>query len=69
MGEPAGLPAAFAESGEEIDHGERRTERHPDIAGNSAVNNWSEMGRWESNVCRDPQMLRRELEWIAGKGE
>lgn len=35
----------------------------------SAVNNWGELGRWEFHVCRDPQMLGRELEWIVGKGE
>jgi len=27
----------------------------------SAVNNWGRMGRWAFHVCRDPQMLAREL--------
>jgi type III restriction enzyme len=26
-----------------------------------AVNNWGKLGRWAFHVCRDPQMLEREL--------
>ncbi|GFO62333.1 BPTD_3080 family restriction endonuclease [Geomonas paludis] len=33
----------------------------------SAVNNWGELGRWQFHVCKDPQMLVRELEWLAGQ--
>ena len=33
----------------------------------SAVNNWGELGKWEFHVCKDPQMLGRELEWLIGK--
>ncbi|MGA3066371.1 MAG: hypothetical protein ABSF29_05935 [Tepidisphaeraceae bacterium] len=29
-----------------------------------AVNNWGELGMWHFHVCRDPQMLERELENI-----
>jgi hypothetical protein len=28
----------------------------------AAVNHWGEMGRWAHHVCRDPQMLREELQ-------
>jgi type III restriction enzyme len=28
----------------------------------SAVNNWGQLGRWAFHVCKDPQMLGRELE-------
>jgi hypothetical protein len=28
------------------------------------VNNAREHGRWAFHVCRDPQMLERELEWL-----
>ncbi len=31
----------------------------------SAVNNWGRMGKWAFHVCRDPQMLGRELEYLA----
>ncbi|HXG65097.1 MAG TPA: hypothetical protein VNO70_08305, partial [Blastocatellia bacterium] len=31
----------------------------------SAVNNWGKLGRWDFHVCRDPQMLGRELDAIA----
>ena len=31
----------------------------------SAVNNWGRMGKWAFHVCRDPQMLGRELEYVA----
>jgi type III restriction enzyme len=30
----------------------------------SAVNNWGQLGRWTFHVCKDPQMLGRELEWL-----
>ncbi len=29
----------------------------------SAVNHWGQLGLWRFHVCRDPQMLGRELEW------
>ena len=29
----------------------------------SAVNNWGQLGRWAFHVCKDPQMLDRELGW------
>lgn len=31
----------------------------------SAVNNWGRMGKWAFHVCRDPQMLARELKHLA----
>ncbi len=34
-----------------------------------AVNNWGQMGRWMFHVCRNPQMLGRELEGLAKTGE
>jgi len=30
----------------------------------SAVNNWGQLGRWAFYVCKDPQMLGRELEYL-----
>lgn len=30
----------------------------------NAVNNWGQMGRWDFQVCKDPQMLGKELEWL-----
>jgi type III restriction enzyme len=30
----------------------------------TAVNNWGRMGRWAFHVCRDPQMLARELAYL-----
>jgi len=30
-----------------------------------AVNNWAQMGKWNFYVCRDPQMLGKELEWVS----
>lgn len=30
-----------------------------------AVNNWGQLGRWDFHVCRDPQLLERELKVIA----
>jgi type III restriction enzyme len=32
----------------------------------SAVNHWGQLGRWQFHVCRDPQMLGRELAWLVG---
>ena len=31
----------------------------------TAVNNWKRMGKWAFHVCRDPQVLGGELEWLA----
>lgn len=31
-----------------------------------AVNNWGKLGKWRLHVCKDPQMLGKELEWIVG---
>lgn len=33
----------------------------------SAVNNWGKLGTWDYHLCRDPQMLGKELEWFAAK--
>jgi type III restriction enzyme len=30
----------------------------------SAVNNWGQLSRWIFHVCKDPQMLGRELDWL-----
>ena len=30
----------------------------------SAVNNWGQLGKWIFHVCKDPQMLGKELEWL-----
>lgn len=30
----------------------------------SSVNHWGQLGLWQFHVCRDPQMLGRELEWL-----
>ena len=30
----------------------------------SAVNNWGKLGTWDLHVCRNPQMLEKELEHI-----
>ncbi len=35
----------------------------------SAVNNWNELGKWDFHVCRDPQLLERELMYIVQSGE
>jgi hypothetical protein len=32
-----------------------------------AVNNWGNLGRWEFHVCRNPNVLERELAHIAGE--
>jgi type III restriction enzyme len=29
-----------------------------------AVNNWGQLGQWDFHVCKDPQMLGKELEWL-----
>jgi type III restriction enzyme len=29
-----------------------------------AVNNWGQLGQWDFHVCKDPQMLGRELGWL-----
>ena len=29
--------------------------------------NWGKLGRWAFHVCRDPQMLERELAHLADK--
>ena len=31
----------------------------------SAVNNWAQLGRWDLHICRNPQMLEKELEFRA----
>src|SRR5439155_12804608 len=31
-----------------------------------AVNNWGQLGMWVFHVCRNPQLLDRELEYLAG---
>jgi type III restriction enzyme len=30
----------------------------------SAVNNWGKLGTWDLHVCRNPQMLERELQYV-----
>ncbi len=30
----------------------------------AAVNNWGKLGRWTFHVCRDPQLLERELSFL-----
>ncbi len=35
----------------------------------SAVNNWGELGRWVFHVCKDPQMLEKELMWLRQREE
>ncbi|MGB6130956.1 MAG: hypothetical protein WBG54_04195 [Acidobacteriaceae bacterium] len=30
----------------------------------SAVNNWAKLGRWDLHVCRNPQLVEKELEYI-----
>ena len=32
----------------------------------AAVNRWGQLGPWDFHVCRNPQMLGRELEWLCG---
>lgn len=31
----------------------------------SAVNNWGELGKWDFHVCQNPQMLDKELTYLA----
>jgi type III restriction enzyme len=35
----------------------------------AAVNNWGGLGRWDFHVCRNPQVLDRELEYLSRTGE
>ena len=30
----------------------------------SAVNNWGKLGKWALHVCRNPNLIQRELEYI-----
>jgi type III restriction enzyme len=30
----------------------------------AAVNNWGKLGYWTFHVCRDPQMLEREMSFL-----
>jgi type III restriction enzyme len=32
----------------------------------AAMNRWGQLGPWDFHVCRNPQMLGRELEWLCG---
>ncbi len=34
-----------------------------------AVSNWGQLGRWAFHVCRDPQLLHRELASLAREGD
>ena len=31
-----------------------------------AVNNWGQLGRWVFHVCRNPQLLDKEMEYLTG---
>ena len=31
----------------------------------AAVNNWAQLGRWDFHVCRNPQLLEKELTYLA----
>jgi type III restriction enzyme len=33
----------------------------------SAVNNWGRLGQWSFHVCRNPQVLDRELAYLSGR--
>ena len=33
-----------------------------------AVNNWGELGKWVFHVCRNPQLLDKEMEYLARAG-
>ena len=35
----------------------------------SAVNNWGKLGKWDLHVCRNPQMLEKELAYLFKKSE
>jgi type III restriction enzyme len=30
----------------------------------AAVNNWSQLGTWAFHVCRNPQLLDKEMEYL-----
>jgi type III restriction enzyme len=30
-----------------------------------AVNNWGQLGKWVFHVCRNPQLLNKEMEYLA----
>ena len=30
----------------------------------AAVNNWGQLGKWDLHVCRNPQLLEKELQYI-----
>lgn len=32
-----------------------------------AVNNWRQLGRWGFHVCRNPQLLDKEMEYLANE--
>jgi len=34
----------------------------------SAVNNWGRLGQWDFHVCKDPQVLGRELAYMVSRG-
>jgi len=34
----------------------------------TAVNNWGKLGQWNFHVCRNPNMLVRELKWVVESG-
>jgi type III restriction enzyme len=35
----------------------------------SAVNNWGKLGAWALHVCRNPQMLEKELGYVLNSSE
>jgi N-terminal domain of anti-restriction factor ArdC len=35
----------------------------------SAVNNWGKLGKWALHICRNPQMLEKELAYLFKKSE
>ena len=35
----------------------------------SAVNNWGKLGKWDLHVCRNPQILERELQYVLSSRE
>ena len=35
----------------------------------AAVNHWGQLGVWDFHVCKDPQMLGREMEWLNNKSQ
>jgi type III restriction enzyme len=30
----------------------------------AAVNNWAQLGKWDLHVCKNPQLLEKELQYI-----